>query len=678
MKIDFRTKEIKLLSIIICYVLGFFINAYWHFPLFQQVLGLFMIFFLPGYFASSLLNLKNTIKKPFNLLFAIPLSLAIISTGSLFFSRFASIYTNHNQVSLLVAINIVVYIAFLFLKKSDNQDTVERNSLKWHHLAILLLPILIHVIAWSVYPYFPGDDTYALADSLKQSIDSQTIIQPVLERRPLLTPVLILISHGTSIPISKIFLYVIPLVVTLSFLLAANLVNKKNTEPNWKDYLPALIFMASPYLMFQIQYAIPQSFILIWIIPVLLFSISGIKEKNIMQIALACFFSFISINFHELGFVLLLISLIALAIYIIQNYKNNKQVYKKNLLLAFIIFFPYAIILQMTQKIMGLVAVVRHVTGGSALNIDLRWWYVSHYENPDGLIFSFPGIKGALWYGYLGILIAAVFLITLLYYFVTKKRNRFRIEHLPLIVYIVIFFFLAEIYPRIFRVAFLPERAWIFLSIGLYIYITILISDIRNIDKKIGNSLFIVCIFSIIIGSLATIFLSSNRGILMSKGDQKGVDYLRYNTPSNSIIVSTQAYDQGIAVFSDRKFYELNANSGNFPQGEFNIADLKKFTISEYYSQSKNVPAKKVCTVYDLDDNIVSQSQVPLINKVMNEKDIPIYFIYSKNRFEKTSFLGRPEYFDMNDLAHQKLYFDTNFATNAIYDDGKVIIFKIQ
>jgi hypothetical protein len=569
-------------------------------------------------------------------------------------------------------------------------DSIKRIKLdtKWVPLALLLsIPFLVLISSWIIYPFFPGDDTYTLAESLKESINRHILVQPVLERRPLFMPFLLLIHYGSGLSIVSIFRFLLPIIVTLSFLLSANIIIKQAKEKSWAYLIFPLVFFVSPYLIFQIQYAVPQSLILLFVIPVILFSIYGLKNRDLRLILAAIFISIISIGFHELGFILVFTSLIGLIVYLVKPYKQDKILFLKKALICLAIAFPYLIIFQIFEKLKNLLLVLKSANGNFFENLQWQWWYIDYYLNPDGIIFNYSGWRGLLWYAYLGILILVLFVLVLIFITASTKKLwiNFRILkknivlYSPVIFFTTIFLFIAEIYPRISKIAFLPERAWIFLSIGIGIIFILFINSFLSDPKfknfkKLRIVLSIITGLFILIGIVGSIFLSNNRGLLLSKDELGAINFIKEKTPKDSVFISTQQHGIGVPIFGERGF--LNIHSVNIVND--NYTTFRETALNSYEKELNRMPAKRVNILYDLDDVIINKQEKWLINKEDIRKDAPVYFIYSLKRFDKIQFVGNPGYLEQNDYKNKDQFFKPEFLSETIYKDKNVVIYKLR
>lgn len=661
--------------LIASYLLTLLISSALGITFLQTILGLILLLILPGYMLLPYFGMKKNFHPVFVYFISIPISICILAIPLIFISRFRESAVAFDNIVLLLAINIVILLITSFFKTKNDLDF--KSNCRLLDLWPICLPFILLVITWVIYPFLPGDDTYILANTLQQSVDQKTIIQPILDRRPIFTPYLLLIFYTTKLSVINILQYLLPLLTTLSFVLPANLLITKSKN-NWKNIIYVLTFLASPYLFFQIQYSIPQSFILILLFPLFIILYYGLKHKEAPLIGLALIISFISLNFHEIGFILLLASLIGLFIYLKELYKTTEKKYFWLILFASLFYLlPYILLADIGNRMAGLINVVRYVTKGFFDNIQPRLWYVNYYQNPDGITFSYPGIMGIVWYCYLGALIFIPALYLLIKYIKQKKAksNKELVSSFPLLLFIVIFFLIAEFYPRLAKIAFLPERAWIFLASGLSLYTVFLISSslnnkaVNKTSRSINLPLLLV-IFVIFIGSTASIYLATTKGILMSKKDYAASMFIK-DIDRNAMIVSTQAYEIGTVVYGNKDFIYLPLSQSFNSYDEF-----EKLVLTEYMGTSENKPFKQVLTTYNSAGEEIYKKE-SILDKTPDVNN-PVYFVYSLNRFSNTKFIGRPDYLSQNDSKNKGLFFSDEFAQKAVFNDNNTIIFRIR
>jgi len=689
-----RSKYIVFIGL---YIIGLVLSKYLGFDLLKMGTGLTMLFILPGYLLSPFLHIHNHFNRFFSFFISVPISIAVFSVALLIYSKLSSPYTEIRLTALFIMINVLIILCTtsirgggeLFLPPPFKSIFSKKNALI---VSLILLPFVVLALTWLIYPFFPGDDTYNLINALKEPLNTNSLIHPILDRRPLFTPFILLVNYATGFSIIQILKFVLPSITIVSFILPCYKFIQRSKNNDWRYLIFPLIYLSSPYLLYYLGYAIPQSFILILTIPILILIQVGLEKNDVYLIYLALLMAFISVSFHELGFVLVLTSLIGYCIYFV---RKNKQTNWKGLLnkitIGGIIIFPYFIIFQVFNKAQVLTAILSSVGSKVVQNIQLRWWYVDYYLNPDGIIFSYPGWKGILWYGYLGALIFVPFFIlgiaVLIYSNKLKKLhsklNRVQLlySYTPLIFFIAVFFFIAEIVPRFSKVAFLPERAWVFLSIGVGTSVIELSYFILKNKSKVSHKLYtqsrnlalITTLICVVIGVAANLYLSKNRGILLSKDEIHAIEFVKERTPSDSVFVSTQTHGVGIPIFGNRKFIYLPTIIASNSYNSF-----KTSVLSTFANKNIKTPHKYVGITYDFNNEPITIDEKILASNDTIEKKYPIYFIYSLKRFDNTQFIGNPNYFDQNDYKRKDVYFSDDYLANSVYHDNDVVIFNLQ
>ncbi len=632
------------------------------------LLGVYLIFF-PGALLVSRLPINKYFVFPFNLILSISISVFTSLVMAMICSALFGIFSQIGAVAVVVTTSLALTLINYFIKGEPDLK-FEKKSLIW--LIPIMIPIALLIVCYVIYPYFVGDDTYVLVSSINESIRLQSIVQPFIERRPFFTHFILFIFNSTGLSINSILIFFLPVLAMLSFTLPIAIFAKS------KNYLLSilggLIFLASPYLYFQLQYSIPQIFILIFCFPVLLTSVIGLYKNDKLLVAMSLLLATSAIAFHELAIILILTSLTAVVTMTISGLALKPRQTIKRIIFALIIAAPYLILLKIPQKAKLIAFIPNFFINNLPDKFTWNWWYVSHYVNPDGIVFEYPGLSGVAWYFYLGLLIAiiSIFLLAI----VGKKINRKELLFgLPLIVFTSIFLFVAEIYPRFAKIAFLPERAWIFLDTGLTLLIVLalyLIIKNRLISKTATTIISVIISLSILSGVAGSIFLTYNRGILLSKKEDKAINFIR-SLPSSSTIASTQAYNFNMSSFAGKNFLGVSPMPSNSLQDIF----AKTLSQAQDYNASQ-VELKKVAYVDTSgQETIYEITEIPFETIDLDN----IYFVYSKYRFEKTKFVGNPNYYKSNDINNKGLFLE-NTAKPAngekVFEQDGVAIYKIK
>lgn len=624
--------------------------------------GIFLVL-LQGYLLQRVLKLEN-----FGLIFIIPLSFLVLTFGAIFSTRLFGVSSSFAPPLCLVGENIVLLIANMFFREKENYELIfEPKLVFW-----AAVPVILFLLCFWIYPYFVGDDTYVLATSLRESIQANQIIQPFSDRRPFFTPLVVFLKTALGLSIKNILIFVLPLGAILSFMSPLAILKKQITK-NWWLGIWSVVFLASPYLFFQLQYAIPQSLVLIFTYPVLMLLTLAVKEQNYIFFSTAFLFSALSLGFHELGAILLACSFIAFITMIFRSAKTDWRKTLKGLFVAAIIIFPYLLIFHVFSKFKAISFIPKFLINNLPTKFHFEWWYVDYYLNPDGIVFSYPGIMGIFWYLFLGALV--VFLFVLALPFLKKKISWLNFSNnLPLIFYLLILFFVAEIYPRFAKVAFLPERAWPFLAAGLSLLSVLLVSHCvkQKINFKAIKILSAACLISVLAGCGGSIYLTTNRGLLLSREEAGAIQYINQQTPADAVLVSTQSYNENIAAFSDRVFVTLSRKKYD------NLNNLLGDRKKEIEEANKNQIAVEHKIIYKANGEVASDTKKDI---GYNEYNLnKIYFVYSIHRFEKTKFVGNSNYFAKNDIENKALFENPVSQPNGdlVYNKNGVIIFKLK
>jgi hypothetical protein len=159
----------------------------------------------------------------------------------------------------------------------------------------------------------------------------------------------------------------------------------------------------------------------------------------------------------------------------------------------------------------------------------------------------------------------AFFLILLffLYFFVRdtafikySKALFFSKEAATLFAAFLLFFSISEILPRLFNIAFLPERGWVFGGIFSIVFLFLLFKQ-----QKSNKFLCVLVIISLFINLGGALYINNLKKYMITSGNIASAEWIKKNLPSNRIIFSNISqnamglYSSSIAVGVPSDFY---------------------------------------------------------------------------------------------------------------------------
>lgn len=630
------------------------------------------ILFFPGFVTLGLVmsRRRNLIaSRPLVYLLSVAISVGLLSTLHFFASSYLGNSESVSQVSFWAVLSLSL-VASLFVSK----EWVKEGASLMDMAVVLALPILILIISWLIYPFFQGDDTYQYNLTLEYSIRSREIIQAYLERRPNFTPMMILFHDVFGLSAGHLLRYFLPLLTATQLAIIPAFLSKGKLA-SWPLLLAGSVFIGSPYLLFQIGYSAPQILIILFTPAILITSYLALKEDSLALLLLSLIMSAVTLLFHELGVVLIISALVACLVWLVLKARENFRRTCIWVVSAIAVLLPYAVLLNIVDQISRSKYIIASLM--DSFSPTWKWWFVSRYENPDGIVFSYPGVMGLVWYAYLGVLVALLFVVVWLYLgrrFSLKNR---RYALIPLGVYTATYFITAEIYPRISLVAFLPERAWPFLVISLALALAIILKEREgDLSMKTKTIIGYLAMGIIVIGLVGYIATVQNRGILLSRHESRVVKYLRENVSEDALIVSNQSHSEGVAYYAGKRFLNVDVDNPASLEQEIDAAlkqkDVKQLSgtreVNYYNWQGKLLSS-------DISPTSYANSDGTDVIRYYDQDHLPqVYFYFSLYRYQNTGFVGSPKYLETNKYSVRDIFYNSLKERSLIQDEGIILI----
>ncbi|MBI3251427.1 MAG: hypothetical protein HYZ62_00780 [Candidatus Andersenbacteria bacterium] len=342
------------------------------------------------------------------------------------------------------------------------------------------------------------------------------------------------VAHIDQYAASK---YVIPL-FTGSLVLPAALLLKR--EMRWTSQ--ALILLAplsSASSILYLHTPIPQTISLILLLYAIYYLAYAYVTGKFFWYAAAGLVSFLAFFYHEASIFVCLPWLVATICY------YRKQIYtfiKRNKTIAILISL---LILSNVAVISPLPRFFFFWVGQfwQFMNVHGNWYFPARYTNVDGNTVGWTGLQGIIkYYGYyVGPLVFACTLLVL---------GRLTLKPKPAAVFkqaianpttMVALFGLcatlavAEVFPRVFNISILPERAWLYAQIFYVFFIALYVQTQTAAQKKI-TPLLLLCILVNICGAM---YVNYQKKYITPDYKQASLVWIKETLPENSIFVST-------------------------------------------------------------------------------------------------------------------------------------------
>ncbi|MFA6963149.1 MAG: hypothetical protein WC227_00315 [Patescibacteria group bacterium] len=450
---------------------------------------------------------------------------------------------------------------------------------------------------------------------------------------------------------------------------------RKNIHPRFTAILLYMSLLAPSVILTEMNIIRPQVGMMVLTIPVLILTAASVKTNNALASIVAFTISVFSMKFHELGICLVMISSLALVINLSQLIFVDKKIPFKYVILAILIILPYIELFHLGQIFAGATFMIKYALHFFD-SVHWRWWFINNYQTMDGAELGWTGIYALFYYLYNGIL--SLLLAVYLSVFLLKKRIKVRPYIVLPLVYILLFFLVAEVLPRL-GLFFLPNRAWVHLSIGVVIMTAMLIERCQQLGEK-NKLLNIALMIFIIMGSAASLYVSINNVSIVYKEELAVARYIKNHTPANSIIFSTQGNATLIDLYSNRYYHQLIFDH-RVDRLEFdNILDKNLRNLASNTPIVIQPELKQQITTLE-DDTVVSTRTVLLKNRIIENPKIQyddktaVYFLYS---YKKLSGLNAKRSYQQNsdDILNREIYSALGYP--IVYADNGGILIKIR
>ncbi len=592
------------------------------------------------------------------------------------------------QIILILLINLILYLLIKLRKIPDGKLSQLRKIIDLFKkdqfvLLVIFTPIFLFLVHLILNPYIFDTDAYLYINIIKKAILDDSGYFQFIKSRPAFITLMSAYHLVCGIGLIAIFKFLVPFFYYIAswilYSFSNNLIKNK--------YLAAGVYLTSlavPILVVMAEMVRPEVIIFIFTYFILILSFFAIKDNNFKLLLYVAVAALVSILFHELGFILALVTLLVWIIFFAKYFKfYKKYITVKDFIILLIVSLPYLIIFNIPANIALLGRRIKPILGYFSSNFDWRWWFLDNYKDIGGIQLGWSGISSALYYLYNGILLF-LFLAGIIIVFWKKiKKISLHLILAPLF-FVFIYFTFAEIFPRM-GWFFLPNRAWPHMMIGLSIILVLLVAALGKFKKaKVFGWLLFLLILSGILGS---ILVSTMIGCAVSPKEKGAINYIKNNIEENAIIVSTASINSAVVnVYGKRDFYAINADKieeqsfNDFVMDETREVVIKKITNQETEEYVKMVTLSQY-------KKIISSSKDKIIIQNKTDEEIkdyvesvemrkPLYLYYSFAKFN--SLYGKRQWF-RNRNDYQNFEYFANFESpNVVYRKSDGILIRIK
>ena len=439
---------------------------------FRSIIEIIALFILPGMNISALL--QYFFKRAFSpietlavssavSIFVIPLILTIEFT---FFGSVSPLFPFTNAVLIFIAMTgVFFWVSFVQNKKEHFPDF----SIQFKYLHTLatsrefVLPFSFYSfialgIVTAFYP-LPDLDPYYWYAEFQQLFSEGTLVS-LDGYRPLFASLSYIFTIGAHIDFYAFFKYILPFSL-LAIVFPLSLLASLFSHPLHKATLFLLPFINGIGITY-LTLPLPQAFASIGCFFYVSFLLYAWMRKDVFFFFLGGATLFFGYWHHE-------VLAIPLTLWVsVAGYTFRREIFgiaRKNILssaLLFILLAPHIFgpATFIFLKIEDLLPTLQ--------NFQTNFLFPEHYVNVDGNEMGWGDLFGVGKYYlfYIGPALLLLFFAAVLERKKTSwKSSFFSTDTLPITLSFLVFFLLAEILPRLFNIALLPDRAWVFAGI---------------------------------------------------------------------------------------------------------------------------------------------------------------------------------------------------------------------
>jgi hypothetical protein len=628
-------------------------KKYWHFTsLLVLYLGVFLLnqmtensflsllqlisgtfFFLFGAGASFTVILQWLLKKEFNLLEFLSLSILFSFLVPPFllnleFSLFKQASVWHPLINIFIL--VIPAGLLLFFKKTilpSFQLTTSYSFLRSHPLFLTFilgtLFILLQILSFSPLPDL---DPYKWLFKYTYQFENNLLDHT---ERPLFGALIFNATTLMGITIFGFFKYFLPFLI-LTTLIPAWLIARTFTDQR-KQWLFLLFILSTPNIVLYAGTAMPQvPLILITYFFVFFLLYSHLKQDDFF-LYIAGLSVLIGFFYHETA----LLILPAWILPILITKRGMLLAHKKTL---FLITIPLLFSLPYLRPLYDFGARwIARIIPAFLEKAHFNWSYPAQYSNIDRNLMGWDSWSGIIkFYAYyIGPVLGGILFIFLIL-FSYKKFRVFLFEKLQqpglaiIFLSFLIFFIIAEVFPRFPGLALLPDRAWVFAGIFGYLFLFLLLEYIPQLSLR-KFSLFLLLFFVAISGTLYINFL---KRYLISPLQLESTEWIQASLPENRLFLS----------YGYRSLLPVHANSPvvNIPNELYCQSDFQNFeqVLSQFEATKRILTVAPLATIPHLSSPI-SNRYIYTLTPVTSLKGRPLYIYYSQVH-TKNPYRNRP------------------------------------
>ena len=679
---------------IILYILGSSLDHLFHSDFFRVLPACSLLFLVPGYALLEFVPPRKFSALE-RLSLAVPLSLGlnavILFVGYSVFHT--SLIPSHVRTEIVATISLLSVASFSYRRFYYPQEPLfakfSLDSFKNHTPLLVgaVAYVLFHGASFLAYPFLPEADGYSLITATRTML--LTGVDTTIGYRPFMLMDTNAFTSLSGMDPLTLFKYIFPLVLVVIIVPVYFLARRYNLSRS-AQLVASLLPIAIPVIFQETEYIRPQTFVILTTPIVLWLLIRSLQERDWTLYGLAAFLAILSLEFHEFSLLLVITALLAALPAIWAEWQRRPLRVLLILLYLVIATYPYIAHLSSLQFGLRVLSQIRTSFGDSGF----RWWFINNYVNTDGNQLGWPGWQAALYYGYNLGFILPLLLASYLFRIRNQPKGE-NVQLLPVWGFFLPAFFFAEISPR-FGFAYLPDRAWLYVSLALCFFTVSWMS--RFDSRQFMRSLVAASLLSGVVSVSVTVLKQG----WVTEDEYTAAQWLQTHTPVSSQIISQTSNGPLINVYANRLlvsnpqfFFQSPTQENDYlstltnsplslSNTNFNEQDYLT-TISTYVAQLSTVSATQLPTLgAELNSTVSSyvEGKELTLSIASAESSEPLprptYVLYSDQKFSSSLYGKRAWWRQENAYGANLTQLNRDPSLVQIYNLNGVIIWQYK
>lgn len=569
-------------------------------------------------------------------------------------------------------------------------------------VAAIAYTALTTALVTAYYP-LPDSDPYYWLATIEQTLNTNTPT-PLHLYRPLFS-ILAFIFHQTAhVDLYAFFKYVLPFLTPLVLLPAMLIARRFPTKLQQLAIL--LLPLASASFIIYLELPIPQAVTNITACFFIFFLLYSWFERKTFFYFFGGVSFFVSYFYHEISILFFLPWFLITLIYYRRELWKWITENRLSSTLAAILLFSYSPALL---PMYGFIKNWLNRTWSIMTLWQTNLTFPLSYVNIDGKAVGWENFSGVLKYYafYVGPTVSIS--ILLLFFIFLKKRTRpstervRKKEFLVLATTFFLFFSIAEILPRLFNIALLPERSWGFAGLFLTASVPCLFRY-SYLQERYKQWIAGALILSIGMNAGAALSMNALKKYLITPEQLASAEWIEQKLPKESIIFTkgngsmlrTYAHVAVIETEDPKLYYDIHIFDALTGKKQDASATLEK-NYQDYLIQTssrletwkassslESIPEKikHLTTLNQRTSEVMNTFESFLEDETQaNEyKKAPKYIFYSKPS-AKNPYANRPYFKETSDNASPNFAFDSfpdRFRRVYVAPHEEVIIWKVK